>query len=120
MLSLRTVLTAIAGLALPVGLALAVYFASAGTIAATPASVDVSAQRIAQPSSPKAEKRETRKERNSDSDSGTTTSDDHGGETEPRDDHGGSSGSDSDNSGSGSLNSGSGSSNSGPGGGDDD
>ena len=47
---MRTFVLALVGLALPVGLALAVYLSSAGTIAAAPASLPPSAVTIAQPS----------------------------------------------------------------------
>ena len=47
-----TVLVALAGLALPVGLALAVYLSSASTIAATPASVPVATQGKVEPGGP--------------------------------------------------------------------
>jgi hypothetical protein len=132
MRSLRTVLLAFAGLALPVGLALAVYLSSAGTIAATPASLDISAERIAQPSSPRKASALKRDEAKKDkgtagtttaetSHSGTTTDDDGDG-TSTEDNSGPGGGDDSgpsDSSGSGSSGSGSGS-NSGPGGGGDD
>ena len=131
MRSLRNVLAAIVGLMLPIGLALAVYLASAGAIAATPEPLQISAERIAQPSSggvKETPKKQARKERKRSADgsaaSGTTTVDDHGGVVEPGDDNGGTSTGSDDNSGSGSSNSGSGSddsgSNSGPGGGSDD
>jgi hypothetical protein len=65
MRSLRNVLAAIVGLMLPIGLALAVYLASAGAIAATPEPLQISAERIAQPSSRAKEKpkNQARKER---------------------------------------------------------
>jgi hypothetical protein len=116
--SLRTALIALVGLALPIGLALAVYFASAGTIAATPASIDVTT-RIGQPGSDdnsdsRREKREKERPESGTTTSGTTTSEDISGpcdEAEHADDPRCSGG--GDNSGSGSSNSGSGSSNSG-------
>ena len=78
-----TVLVALAGLALPVGLALAVYLSSASTIAATPASVPVATQGKADPKaldddSKKSEKKKDDR-KSDDSSSGTTTGDDHGG-----------------------------------------
>jgi hypothetical protein len=125
MRSLRNVLAAIVGLMLPIGLALAVYFASAGAIAATPEPLQVSAEPIAQPSSRAKEmpKKQASKERKRSADGassgGTTTSG-----TTTLDDDGGTRTGSEDNSGPGSSNSGSGSddsgSNSGPGGGGDD
>jgi hypothetical protein len=120
--SLRTALIALVGLALPIGLALAVYFASAGTIAATPASIDVTT-RIGQPGSDensdsRREKREKERPEGGTTTSGTTTREDISGpcdEAEHADDPRCSGSGDGDNSGSGSSNSGSGSSNSGSG-----
>jgi hypothetical protein len=127
--SLRTVVVAIAGLALPVGLALAVYLASAGTIAARPPAVDFSGQQIGQPSAPdKAAKKPSapRMEKAAGTGTGTSatgTTEDHGAATSTEDNSGPGGGA-SDNSGpSDSSGPGSGSdsgSNSGPGGGDDD
>jgi hypothetical protein len=115
MRSLRTALLAFAGLVLPVGLALAVYLSSAGTIAAEPVSLPLSSETIAQPSTPAkapADKRPARKPKTQ-STSGTTTGDDGGGTT--TDDRSGGGGGGDDNSGAGSSDSGSGSNNSGPG-----
>jgi hypothetical protein len=113
---------AVVGLALPVGLALAVYLTSAGTIAATPASLPPSAVTIAQPSAAakaqmngQTKKAESKKPQSSRT--GTTSVDDNGGTTST-DDHGGNSGpgGGDDSSGSGSGSSGS----SGSGSSDDD
>jgi hypothetical protein len=109
---LRTVLLTLAGLALPVGLALAVYLSSAGTIAARPASLPVASETIGHPSHPAKERANKRREDKPKSDSTTgATTDDHGGTT--TEDRSGSGG--DDNSGPGSSGSGSGSDNSGPG-----
>jgi hypothetical protein len=49
---LRTIALALGGLAFPIVLALAVYFASAGSLAAVPPVVSVSSETIARPSAP--------------------------------------------------------------------
>ena len=81
---LTTILVAIAGLALPVGLALAVYLSSASTIAATPVSLPASAlgkadpKALSQTAAPRHKKRHHHA-------SGTAT----GGTVTGADDHGG-------------------------------
>ena len=118
---LRTILLALLGLALPLGLALAVYLSSAGTISAAPVGLPPVAETIAKPTPrPKADDTKTKPKKQAQSGTttssgGTTTVDDHGG-LRGSDDGGssgsGSSGSGSDSSGS-SGSSGSGSSGSG-------
>jgi uncharacterized membrane protein YgcG len=113
---LRTTLLALLGLALPVGLALAVYLSSADTITAAPVALPPAAETIAQPSArPNAQpKRVTKKDRSQTTQpSGTTsTVDDHGGATST-DGLGGNSGPGGGGDSSGSGSSGSGSSGSG-------
>jgi hypothetical protein len=115
---LRTTLLALLGLALPVGLALAVYLSSAGTITAAPVALPPAAgETIAQPSE-RPKRRETKRDPSqaTQPSGGTSTVDDHGGAT-TTDNHGGNSGpgggDDSRSGSSGSGSSGSGSSGSG-------
>jgi hypothetical protein len=79
MRSLRTFLVALAGLALPVGLALAVYFSSASTIAATPVALPPSAIGTADPEALKVKPKPDKK--HDDKTGAGTTTDDHGGAT---------------------------------------
>jgi hypothetical protein len=125
----------LAGLALPVGLALAVYFSSAGAISATPVSLPVSAERIAQPSPSTKWLESIRRvnEPGEGSHAGATRTGDDGGGTSTEDRSGsdansgpsgssgsGSSRSDSSGPGSGSSGSSGSSDSSGPGSGEDD
>jgi hypothetical protein len=109
MRSARTLLVALVGIALPIGLALAVYLSSPGTIAANPVSLPASALAQGSPaalkddSKPKTKSRKHDHEQGTTASSGTTTTDDHGGSSGGSDDHSGSGSSGSDsNSGSGS------------------
>ena len=90
MRSLRNVLAAIVGLMLPIGLALAVYLASAGAIAATPEPLQISAERIAQPSSRREREAEEPDEEGAersaaDASGGSRRGDDHRGRSWRRD-----------------------------------
>src|SRR5262245_65828293 len=74
---LSTILIAIAGLALPVGLALAVYLSSAGTIAATPLVTVKTQQGKADPTALDDDSKKSDRKKD-DRKSGTSTGDDHG------------------------------------------
>ena len=128
---MRALVLAVIGLALPVGLALAAYASSAGSLAATPVVTPITGQ-LATPSKQPAPLT-TSTQGTSTEETTTTETEDRSGsarcqEAEHRndpecvdgDDNSGSGGGDDDNSGPGSDNSGSGSDNSGHGGGDDD
>jgi hypothetical protein len=104
---MRALVLAVIGLALPVGLALAVYASSAGALAATPVVTPITGQ-LATPSKQPAPP--------TTSTQGTTT---EGTTTTETEDRSGSDDRDGDNSGPGSDDSGSGSDDSGHGGGDD-
>ena len=98
--ALRTILLAAVGLALPAGLAVAVYLSSAGTIAASPSRPALAGQTIAKgvrpakraPHRPKRERKQPQAGAQTDdrggsssgstsSSSGRTTVDDHGGDS---------------------------------------
>jgi hypothetical protein len=114
---LRTALLAVAGLVLPVGLGLAIYFSSAGAIGASPPALPASLT-VGRPAATTTAQ-ERKKKRDRPATTATTTVDDHGGRcSEPEHLNDPECLSGDDNSGSGS-NSGPGSDSSGPGSGDD-
>ena len=134
--SMRALALAVIGLALPVGLALAAYASSAGSLAATPVVTPITGQLATPSKRPSPTTTSTQGTSTERTTTGTETEDrsgsdrcqeaEHrddpeciGGSDDDRDDNSGVGGDDDDNSGSGSDNSGSGSDNSGHGGDDD-